>query len=353
MTRMYRAAILLIVILLSSCDTSSPVSMSGDITLLSKGVFIVNEGGFQKSEASLSFYLPDSHKVYNNVFSKKNHRPLGDIGNDIAVYGNRIFIVVNNSNKIEVATADSLTSLGTLSLPDRNPYNIAIISDSKAYVTDYLTGSVTVFNPMTLQILTEISVGKNPKGIVVYNHKIYVCNSGDYSADSTVSVIDPYTDVVIKTITVGVSPNEIEYNDDGKLFVRCYGYSDWSDPSNDTPGQITVIDGTTDVVISGIDLPLSTFGHPGKMTISNNGYGYIIARDGIARFDTKTYAVTDNSFLSRQAYSIAVDPYSQLLYIGDAKDYQQPGKLVVYDKNALVQDSVTVGIIPGTIRFIY
>ena len=42
---------------------------------------------------------------------------------------------------------------------------------------------------------------------------------------------------------------------------------------------------------------------------------------------------------------------TEQIYLGDAKDYVQNGTFLIYDKNGVVVDSATVGIIPGTIVF--
>ncbi len=40
--------------------------------------------------------------VTTDYFSAQNKRPLGDTGNDIAIYGNKMYIVLNVSSQIEV-----------------------------------------------------------------------------------------------------------------------------------------------------------------------------------------------------------------------------------------------------------
>ena len=68
------------------------------------GVYISNEGGWGNSDGSLSFYEYSSDKVYNNIFQKKNNRPLGDVVQSVAISSaSEAFIVVNSSNKIEIA----------------------------------------------------------------------------------------------------------------------------------------------------------------------------------------------------------------------------------------------------------
>lgn len=338
-------------IVLIGCKKESPVAPIQELPTSTKGVYIVNEGGFTKSNSSLSFYIPDSNKVYSDVFFAANNRSLGDVANDMVIYGNKGYIVVNHSNKIEIISLDNNKSLGIMAVAGNSPSKLAIVSDSKGYTTNLYKGTVTSFNPTTYSVIKDgIKVGSNPQGIAVANGKVYVCNSG-YGSDSTVSVIDPGVDSVVATIKVEKQPTDIAVDSDGELIVTCYGYSDFSDPTKDTPGNITVIDPKTNSVRATILLPLATYGHPSELAISNKGYGFTFVKNGVLKFDTKTNSIISSVFIPKAAYSVAVDDVTDKIYIGDAKDYVQNGSVFVYDKNGIKTDSVTVGIIPGTIVF--
>ena len=90
--------------LLFSCKpepTPTPVDPSDTIQPVNlKGVFVLNEGNFQFSNASLSFYDPEADTVANNLFYKANNAPIGDVGQSLALSEEKLYIVVNNSNYI-------------------------------------------------------------------------------------------------------------------------------------------------------------------------------------------------------------------------------------------------------------
>ena len=67
---------------------------------LGSGVFVLNEGNFNFSNASISFYDIDGDSVVNNLFYKVNDAPLGDVGQSLALTNGQLYIVVNNSNHI-------------------------------------------------------------------------------------------------------------------------------------------------------------------------------------------------------------------------------------------------------------
>ena len=92
--------------MLFSCKPDRPVTPSG--YTIGSGVFVLNEGNFQFSNASLSFYDPQADTVANNLFYKVNNAPLGDVAQSLALADGKLYIVVNNSNLIYKVDANSL-----------------------------------------------------------------------------------------------------------------------------------------------------------------------------------------------------------------------------------------------------
>ena len=349
MTRSLFAIITAIV--LFGCTKDDPSSPIATLPAAVRGVYVVNEGGFGKSTASLSFYVPDSGKVYADVFFTANKRALGDVGNDIALSDGKAFIVVNNSHRIEIISTETNLSLGTINLAGNSPNKIAIASASKGYVTNLYKGSVTSFDPSTFTVKTaSIAVGLNPQGLAVASGKVFVCNSG-YGYDSTISVIDIAKDSVVKTIPVLRSPTDIGVTTEGKIVVICNGLTDYTNSANDTPGGIVIIDPSTLTVTKTVTLPLATYGHPGELAVSTSGYGLTVVKNGVVKFDTKDGAILNAAFLKRTPYSLAVDDLSGRIYTGDAKDFNSNGAVVVFSSSGAPVDSFTVGIIPGSFGF--
>jgi len=130
-------------ILLLSCTKNSD---DHDGSFLSgNGVFIINEGNFMGGNGSLSFYSYDSLKIYNNIFLNANGRPLGDVPNSMVISGERIYIVVNNSGRLEVVNKNTLESVKTIT-GLKAPRNISIISSTKAYVSSIYSDSVAIID---------------------------------------------------------------------------------------------------------------------------------------------------------------------------------------------------------------
>jgi YVTN family beta-propeller protein len=352
-TGFFTVCLFLIIATIVGCK-SNPTGPSGSTPGAPTGVYVINEGNFQRGNASLTFYVPDSNMVFQNVFALVNGRDLGDTGNDIAIYGGKAYIVVSGSQKIEVISTVDHKSVGTFQMPgQRTPYDIVVLNDAKAYVTNLMDSSVTAFNPSTLQVVFDrVKVGGNPQGIATANGKIYVCNSG-FGYDNSVTVLNAGTGTLIKTVVVGDSPSEVGVGLNNVVIVKCDGRSDFSNSANDTPGNIAVLNSDNDVIVIKAILPLVTYGHPGHMTVSSKGYGYFAGKAGIIRFSFtgSTLNVEGTPFSTMQAYGLTVDDATDRLYATDPKDYVQTGEVVVFDSKGVEYRRFAAGIIPGAIAF--
>ena len=108
-------------------------------------------------------------------------------------------------------------------------------------------------------VFDRIKVGANPEGVATASGKLYVCNSG-FGSDNTVSVLNVGTGTLITTVVVGDSPSEVGIGPNNVVVVKCDGKSDYSNPANDTPGAIAIINSDNDVIIMKAILPLATYG---------------------------------------------------------------------------------------------
>jgi gliding motility-associated-like protein len=129
----------------------------------------------------------------------------------------RFVFVANQSNRSisDVEVYDNVSQASTYNLYF-DPYGVATSNyDSRMYVTNYNTNIVSAMRFSTRsEDLAVIPVGVHPMGVAVSSDGafVYVTNNGGNS----VSVIDAFTNTVIKTIPVGTEPFGISVTDDGK-----------------------------------------------------------------------------------------------------------------------------------------
>jgi hypothetical protein len=336
-----------IVVLLGGCVTD-PDSISPVIPVPSaKGAYIVNEGTWGRGNASLSYYDLETFGVFNDIFQAANGRSLGDVANQMVVRNGRGYIVVNNSNRIEVIDLASNQAAGTINTgAGSSPRQIAFWGDSVLLVTALYDNSVLLFSLEGQNQLSRIQVGDNPEGIVVTNGKAFVANSG-LGSGRTMSVISLLTRQVIKTIVVGDNPSSVALSSEGLVYVVCGGfYNDFSNPNDDTPAKVAIVDPRSDTVVDSLLLG----GHASVIALTLDGRGYIPTSNRVVAIDTRVRRVI-GTFVNGSYYGVGVEEVSGDVYLTNPKDYLQPGEVFVYAANGQLRNRFGVGVIPGSIAF--
>ena len=345
-----------------------------------KKVFVLNEGQLGANNATLDFLRVSDGQYVTGAFKKMNPSAkagLGDVGNDIALHNNEVWMVINNSGLVEVVSAEDETEIAVIEIP--TPRAIAF-DDKYAYVTSWAgafvqgsydaNGNYTVTgsaNPKgcvyridlsTYKADGTVEVGYQPEGIAYYDGKLYVANSGGiasqlppmYAYDNTVSIIDAASFKVTQTVEVEVNLKNVYAAPKGYIYVTSLGnYYDVhsglyvfkaSDPTN--VGHVySEIAKHTHVSCSCI------FGDTVYCIGTENEFDfyaehrYTIWSHNESESTTSFYPVQ----LSGTPYAMAVLSDNFFL-VGDAGDYFNPGTLNCYGNDDLVW-SVTAGVCPG------
>jgi len=210
---------------LSSCNKSVDPIIDPPALPQSSGVIVVSEGLFSQNNSSISYYSIKDNKVTQNVYAAANsNAKLGDTANDMKILGNKGYIAVDQSFKIEIIDVNSFKSLGMIDLSTYGePREISIVDSTMGFVTVWNSNGdgVVKFNPSKMTVTSLITVGTKPEGIVNNGKYLFVANSG-WGADSTVSIIDATQSSVVKTLTVGINPNSVIENN-GEIYVISTG----------------------------------------------------------------------------------------------------------------------------------
>ena len=334
----------------SDDDSVTIVEPKGDYE---NGLLILNEGGFNAGNASISF-LSEDYVLENNIFSSVNGADLGDTGQDIGLFGNYAYIVVNNSHKIEVVNRYTFEKVTTITTGLDNPRYIAF-SGAKGYVTNWGDPAdteddyVAVLDLSTNTVASNISVAEGPEAIVENNGKLYVAHKGGYGYGNTVSVINAESGTVETTVTVGDVPNSLEI-DNGKLYVMGEGAPSWS--GTETTGQLTVVNLTDNSISESLVFSGTT--HPSNLVIENSKLYYTID-DGIYTMDVNAttlptapiFTTTEQGVYGVYSFEVKNDK----VYVGDAGDYNSNGKVYIYSLSGTLEQTFTVGVIPAGFYF--
>ncbi|HUW07704.1 MAG TPA: DUF5074 domain-containing protein [Williamwhitmania sp.] len=338
----------------ASCQKDS--SQSSVAYPFSNSIAIANEGAFGSSNATLSLYYPSGDNVVNEVFKKVNNRPLGDVFQSIGFAGDKAFLVLNGSNKIEIVNASSCKEVATIENIS-SPRYVTALSSSKAYVSLWGDGGhVAIIDVATNSISNTIKVGTGPEKMVIASQKLFVANSGGWGTDNTISVVNTQTDVVDATITVGDNPKDMVLDKNGKLWVLCAGnivYDVNYNVVSETPSMLERINPSTNQIEFSITLG-ATY-HPAHLAVNPSGdvlyYGgdYTIA--GIFSFSIDATTTMSTPLINDSFYGFSVNPSNGEIIGLLAPTFTQPGTMNRYTSDGTFIKSYTVGIGPNSAYF--
>ncbi|MEM9857024.1 MAG: DUF5074 domain-containing protein [Bacteroidota bacterium] len=345
-----------------SDDDDNPRVIPGE-----QGFFIVNEGLFGAGNASLSFFNKQTEEIQNDVFFEANNRPLGDQAQSMIVTDGRGYVVVQNSNKIEVINAEDFTSITTIDENDglQSPRYLLVVSDSKAYISDWgpsgATGFLRVLDLNTNEITNSISVGFGPNRMVLSGDNVYLTHSGrfndqtfEFIPDQTLMIINTNTDAVTTEIELGDNSNAAQVDNAGNVWVSGAGNlvfggaPDFAlDLDASTSGYIARISPNNVILF---ELPVKGTG-PNNLEINPNGdLLYFNYQGAIVTASTTLNSSNEieiNSFISKSFYGFSVDPVSGEFIGGVAPNFTSDGSIERYTTSGTLIDSYTVGIGPN------
>lgn len=308
-------------------------------------ILVANEGPFQSGSGTITRINITSGDVEQEVFQNTNGFPLGNIVQSTQVHDNQIYVMVNNSSKIEVVEYPGFTSTATINGLGQPRYMVT--NESTGYVSDYTDNGVHVIDLESNSVSTTISTGNGPDDLLVYGDKLFVANSGGFGTDNRVSVIDLNSNSVMAQIEVGDNPHALEMDNQGNLRVLCRGVSDWQEPENDTPGALVTIDvqslSVTQTMAFG-----SQDQHPSHLTTDDNGHSlYYLLNGAIYRLESTETELPNNALVAGNFYSLWSHPEAQNLIATDAMDYQSDGEVYLFDWGGNQEAVFDAGVIPS------
>lgn len=200
----------------------------------STGAYVVNSGNmYSKIESSLTAIDYASSTATQNVFKAANGRSLGNTANDGIVYGNKIYLAVDQSNTIEVidkTTKKSIKQINTTELLGKaegaDPRHI-IADGGKVYFTTY-GGYVAAVDTTSFALQKKWQVGSYPEGLVIGKGNLYVANSNYGAGGGNISCINLSNDNVETKNIEGVNNPTSIYYAAGLLYVLDNQYYDAS-----------------------------------------------------------------------------------------------------------------------------
>ena len=376
MRKLYLIPLLLFLLFFSACREDEQIFLSDSVQVTLplvgtriKGFYQLNEGNMGTNGASLDYFDYTTGYYTRDIFSERNPdivKELGDVGNDIQVYGQKVYAIINGSNLVVVFDVRTARKLKEIEIPN---CRYLAFHDGKAYVSSYAgpvqidpnaeKGLVAEIDTVTLKLTRKVTVGYQPEEMVVHEGKLYVANSGGYRApnyDRTVSVVDLETFEEKKKIEVAINLYRMAIDKRGDIYVSSRG-----DYKNISP-NLYVIDSRTDEVKQCLDISV------GGMCMSGDSlYYYSVAYSMSSGGNRVTYGILDTRTKKEITdriitdgtekeimipYGLAINPETKEILMSDAQNYVVTGFVYCFSPEGKLRWKTQGGNIPGHFAFV-
>lgn len=338
-----------------------------------RGFYLVNEGNMGSNKCSLDYMDYFTGLYLRNIYAEKNPnvvKELGDVGNDIGIYGSKLYVVVNCSHKVEVMDAKTGVRIGQVDIPN---CRYVRFHRGSAYVSSYVgpvridpdapKGAVYRVDTLSLAVTGKVTVGYQPEEMDIIDDYMYVANSGGYRApdyDKTVSVIQLIDFKQVQQIPVGINLHRLKKDKYKKLWVTSRGNYE------DIPSRLFVMEkkaGSDNMKVTDtIPVACSNMAFYGDSL-----YYYATEWNNFTQSNKITYGIIDirtkqvmsDNFITDGTekeitipYGIAIHPETGDIFVTDAKNYVSSGTLYCFDRKGRKKWSVRTGDIPAHIAFL-
>lgn len=349
-TLLYSIITVFLLILTASCRKEKSEIESKPQEQTESVALILNSGNWEANDASITLMDCKTGLVTpGDLFSSANGIKLGDVANDMILYGSKLYIAVSMSSVIFVCD----TECNIIKAIQGGTPRHFCAHNGKVFATMF-EGHVAEIDTTTFAV-RKVSTGPNPEGIACAQGKLYVADSFGYDPSgmygTTVTVIDEATLTPLKTLTVNNNPQSFHVCGHSLYLISWGNYSD-------IPARLQKIDTSTDEVttIEGVTPTAMTIGEPGTAYIMSSTYDENWNQTfNYSVFDTSTDTIRGELIPGSKIPGgsfISYDSPTKLIYIGTS-DYVSEGDIYVLDTSGrIISKSGTGGMNPVAISFL-
>ncbi len=323
------------------------------------GAYILNTGNWGKNDASIQYLDKEKGTLSEDLYAAANGEGLGDLGQDLCLYGSKLYVTVSNSSKL-VVMDKNCKALKTLNLTDNagipvEPRYMTAVGGN-VYFTSY-EGTVSRLDTVSLEVTGKVTVGDHPEAIANANGKLFVCLS-DYTMDGNgkyVAVVDVATFTKERDIEMLLNPyTQCKVGADGFVYVVSNGnYAGKPSlaPEDYIYGTLQRINPKT-YEVEQLCRASYIANHGDKMYILYSEY-YLPELTRAYVYDVKTGAESpffDLTTLS-SPNSIDIDPVNGDVYVTNAP-YGATSDVYVYTKDGELKTKFGVGNSASKVLFV-
>jgi YVTN family beta-propeller protein len=308
-----------------------------------QSAFILNEGEAGQGTASVDHLNLLTGEYRRSIYQTVNNKPLGDGLQDMAIVQGQAYLVLHNSNKIEVVEMDSFSTVGAITGLE-SPRFIQFVSSDKDYISSQSADELSVIDPVSLEKIGAVPLPGWTEEMTFKGNRLYVTNK----TSDKVYLVNVQSDVVEDSIQLSYGPSAIEQDINGFIWVYCSG-----DEQQGIDAALYSIEPITQTVVDTFTFPVASV-YETKMAYNPVGNALYLLEDGVRALSliTKEFApqplVPADGF---SLYGVDIDPQVGNVFVLDARDYRQQGEVEIYLPTGELIRTFPAGVIPNSVVF--
>lgn len=323
------------------------------------GVYVLYQGSWPNNNSGIAYYNMRTGQTEPDYFKAVNGYPLGESGQDLQQYGNKIYCVVSGTQGekksflevIDPATGKSLKRISFNSETTGYMPRYITFYKNKAYVSAY-DGKIRRVDTASLAIDGEVQAGGAMEGIAIANNKIYTANSDHILfpgvTKNTVSVVDIASFTKLKEINVSANPLKIVSTESGDVYVVSSGnYADILPAYQKISSQTDVVTATYQADISS----LAVFGNAGY-AITDPYSSPAIKSLNFSTGQLGSNFITDATSVTTP-YGVTINTLNGDVVISDANNYGPQGQAFYFSADGKLSFKFATGANPANAVLVY
>ncbi len=318
----------------TSCRTDDPIDEPQPKGAYENGIFLSNEGNFGSPTATVSFISNDL-SVENKIYSANNGGAvLGDVLQNIGVNGDNAYLILNNSNKIEIVNRYTFKKVATVSDQVSQPRYIAFAGNN-FYVTNSSGSSkfVNVYNSATNAFVKKIDLTSSGERIVEASGKIFVQNAS-FGSGNKITIINPTSNTVEKEVTVPNGNIKKTISTGGNVYTIASTSTDSYIYKLSPTGAIS-----STITLTGIANGNNLEIDGTKFFFSSGAKVYAMDLSSTVIPTTPVLTLTDNSWSALYGFSVI----DGKIYISNANGFTADSTVEIYSTAGTLLKTVTAG----------
>ncbi|MDH6250549.1 hypothetical protein M2347_000276 [Chryseobacterium sp. H1D6B] len=333
MNRLLQLFFALLLLFNISCNSDSEFTQD---VFYGNGILIANEGNFGTPNADVTFLSGDLNLKQDNIFSSNNSGAnLGDVLQSITFNGGRAFLLLNNSNKIQVVDRYTFKKLGEITEQLSSPRYMAIANNFIYVTNDKYNGEkyVTVYNAGSFSFVKKIPFTDTAERIVEAGGNVFVQNAS-FGFGNKITSINTSTNSILSVITLPNGNINKTISSNSNVYTIAAGTADSYIYQISNAGNI--VKTTT---LTGITNATNLEIYNGKYYFSSGNNVYAMDMNATAVPTTPLFTVTANSYSTLYGFNIV----NGLIFTSDANGFTQDSKITVYSAAGALIKTFTAG----------